>query len=160
MSRERATTTPAIRHICPVRRLTHGPAHHFFGYYEKSPWDADDRLVLCGEVDINDRMPAPPEDRMRIGTIDTTDGDRLTLFGETGAWCFQQGCMLQWLPPEHRDWVIYNDREKDRFVSRLQNVQTGEKRQLDAPVYQLDPRGRYALTLNFARLAETRPGYG
>lgn len=26
--------------LCPVRQLTHPPGHHFFGYYEKRPWDA------------------------------------------------------------------------------------------------------------------------
>ncbi len=152
-------TESIVERPCPVHQLTRGPKHHFFGYYEKSPWDADDRLVLCGEVDFNDRMPTP-DDVQRIGVIDTTADGAIEFIDETRAWCFQQGGMLQWLSPEHTDWIIFNDRAGDRFVARLRNLKTGETKTLGRAIYQLDPRGRYALSLNFARLGKTRPGYG
>jgi hypothetical protein len=139
--------------------LTRGPAHHFFGYYEKSPWDASGRYILANEVDFNDRMPKPA-DELRVGVIDTAGGNRFEPIGSTRAWCWQQGCMLQWLPPDYGPWLIYNRRSDERFIATRQHIATGERRGLAMPIYQLDPRGRYALSLNFARLAETRPGYG
>ena len=36
---------------CPVRRIGKGGNHHFFGYYNKSIWDAGGRYMLALEVD-------------------------------------------------------------------------------------------------------------
>ncbi|MGB9606064.1 MAG: hypothetical protein ACPL88_09335, partial [Bryobacteraceae bacterium] len=65
----------------------------------------------------------------------------------------------QWLPGSERE-VIYNDRKGDRYVSVILDVRTGRKRTLPAPVYALSPDGRWAVTTDFRRLADTRPGYG
>ena len=32
----------------PARAVTKGPKHHWFGYYDKSPWSADGRYLLSG----------------------------------------------------------------------------------------------------------------
>ena len=47
----------------PVHQVTHGPRHHFFGYYEKSPWSASGHLLLAHEAGFNDRPPG--NDRQR-----------------------------------------------------------------------------------------------
>ncbi len=140
-----------VEHPIEPEPLTGGPAHHFFGYYEKSPWDASGRYILANEADFNDRMPKPA-DELRVGVIDTAGGHRFEPIGSTRAWCWQQGCMLQWLPPDYGPWVVYNRRSDERFVAMRQHIVTGERRGLAMPIYQLDPRGRYALSLNFARL--------
>ena len=31
----------------PLVAVTSGPKHHFFGYYEKSPWNASQTLLLA-----------------------------------------------------------------------------------------------------------------
>jgi hypothetical protein len=56
--------------------------------------------------------------------------------------------------------VLWNDRREDRFVCHILDVKTGERRTLPHPVYALSPDGRWAVTTDFRRLNDTRPGYG
>ncbi|MCK5011076.1 MAG: hypothetical protein KAS98_11355, partial [Deltaproteobacteria bacterium] len=79
--------------------------------------------------------------------------------GETVAWNWQQGAMLQWLN-DAPGKIIYNDRQGDDFVARIMDVNTGEKQTICRPIYCLSPDGNYALSVNFALLDKERPGYG
>ncbi len=146
------------RHHLPVHRVTQGQKHHFFGYFDKFPWDKSGRYLLSQEIGFTARQPVPGEKAV-LGMIDLHDGDRFIPLAETDAWCWQQGCMFQWLNDAGTK-VIYNDREGDHFVSRILDVKTGEKQTLCRPVYCLSPDGRWALSLNFSRLDRERPGYG
>ncbi len=40
-----------------VHAVTRGPKHHFFGYYDKSPWNRRGHRILAHEVPFNDRPP-------------------------------------------------------------------------------------------------------
>lgn len=142
----------------PVRAITQGRAGHWFGYYDKDQFDPTDRYVLGMEVDFQDRTPTP-EDVIELGMVDLEDGDRWIPLGKTRAWSWQQGCMLQWVPGTD-DEVIYNDREGAEFISIILNVKTGEKRRLPRAVYALTPDGKRAVGTDFARIDDTRPGYG
>ncbi len=141
-----------------MRPITSGPKHHWFGYYDKLQFDPSNRYVLGMEVDFEHRSPTPG-DVISVGMIDLADGDRWIELGETRAWCWQQGCMLQWIPGSDSE-VIWNDREDDRFVSHVLDVHTGEKRTLGYPVYTLSPDGRTAIGADFRRINHMRPGYG
>ncbi len=136
---------------------------YFFGYYEKSPYDLAGEKVLAGRASFQDRMPSP-DDVLTVGFLDVKSAHAgqpvFTPLADTRAWCWQQGTMLQWLPPAFDRAIIFNDREGNQFCSRILDITTGETRTLSRPVYAVDPQGRYALSLNFARLARTRPGYG
>ncbi|RKY02806.1 hypothetical protein DRP77_07325 [Candidatus Poribacteria bacterium] len=148
-----------IERFLPARPVTRGPKHHFFGYYDKSPWNASGKYMLALEVDFADRPPGP-DDRAVVGLIDLEDGCKWHPLAETRAWNWQQGSMLQWLPSDPERKIIFNDREGDRFVSVILDVHTGRRRTLPMPIYALSRDGRWAVTLNFARLHRTRPGYG
>ena len=141
-----------------VRAITHGPKFHWFGYYDKLEFDPAGRYVLGMEVDFEHRSPRP-DDVIRIGMVDLEDGERWTELGTSCAWNWQQGCMLQWLPGSGSE-VIWNDRQQGRFVSHILNVRSGRKRTLPAPVYSLSPDGAWAVSPDFHRLNDTRPGYG
>ncbi|MBI5280293.1 MAG: hypothetical protein HY858_01335 [Candidatus Solibacter usitatus] len=141
-----------------VRAITKPPGHHWFGYYDKLQFDPTSRYALGMKVDFEHRSPGA-EDVIRLGVIDTEDGDRWQDLGETRAWNWQQGAMLQWVPGSKTD-VIWNDRRDGRFVSVIKNVRTGKARVLAAPVYALNPDGRSAIYPDFARLNDCRPGYG
>jgi hypothetical protein len=139
--------------------VTYGPFHHFFGYYDKSPWDASGRWILGMRSRFMDRPPAA-DDVLEIGVIDTEERNAWCPLAETQAWNWQQGCMLQWLGDGRRGDLIFNDRAEGRFISRVLNLHTGAERVLDRPVYGLNRQGTHAASLSFARLQHQRPGYG
>ena len=144
--------------MVPSRAITAGPRHHWFGYYDKLQFDPSARYALGMEADFEHRAPTP-EDVIRIGMVDLADGDRWIELGESRAWGWQAGCMLQWLPQSAHE-IIWNDRVDDRFVSYILNIDTGQKRLLPQPIFTLSPDGCSALSIDFHRLEDMRPGYG
>ena len=150
--------TIAATGLPPVRAITRGPKFHWFGYYDKLQFDPSGRYVLGMEVDFEHRSPRG-DDQIRIGMVDTAEGDRWTELGASRSWGWQQGCMLQWVPGSKTE-VLWNDREGDRFVCRVFDINSRESRTLPAPIYALSPDGRWAVTTDFRRLNDTRPGYG
>ncbi len=146
------------QNLPPVRAITRGPKFHWFGYYDKLQFDPSCRYVLGMEVDFEHRSPIPG-DVIKVGMVDLKDGDRWVELGESRAWCWQQGCMLQWLPGSASE-VIWNDQEGDRFVCHILDVHTRRKRTIPAPIYTVSPDGRWAVTPDFRRINHCRPGYG
>lgn len=142
----------------PIRAITKGPAFHWFAYYDKLQFDPTNRFVLGNQVKFEHRTPTA-DDRIQVGMIDLEDGDRWIELGKSDAWGWQQGCMLQWIPGSKNE-VLWNDREGDRYVARIKNVETGETRTLPRAIYALSPDGKWGVTTDFARLQALRPGYG
>jgi hypothetical protein len=140
----------------PVRAITRGPKFHWFGYYDKLEFDPASRYVLGMEVGFEHCSPRP-DDVIRIGMVDLQDNDRWIDLDESRAWGWQQGCMLQWVPGTASE-IIWNDREGDHFVSHILDVKSGKKRTLPSPVYALSPDGRWAVSTDFRRINDTRPG--
>jgi len=106
-----------------IRTITQGPAHHWFGYYDKLQFSQDDRFVLTNRVGFEHRSPLA-DDVIEVGMIDTESRDEWIPLGTSKAWCWQQGCTLQWLPG-HASKVIWNDRERDRFPDVMAPDETG-----------------------------------
>jgi len=141
-----------------VRAITRGPKFHWFGYYDKLQFDSSCRYVLGMEVNFEHRSPNP-DDVISIGMVDLKDNDRWLKLGQSRSWCWQQGCMLQWLPGS-KSQIIWNDREGDRFVCHILNVRSGKKRTLPYPIYTISPDGRTAVAPDLRRIQDMRPGYG
>lgn len=136
---------------------------YFFGYYDKSPWDATDRYMLC--MRANDTWSdVSPREKADILLIDTqkseNDPERVKKIAETRAWNVQQSCMLQWLGPDFSSRVLYNDFRNGKYVSIILALDIMEEKVIPAPVYSVSADGSFALTLDFSRLYELRPGYG
>lgn len=142
-----------------AQAVTCGPRHHFFGYYDKSPWDRAMRRRLALETTFLDHPP-DGQDVAAIGLIDPTGDGTLQPLAETRAWNWQQGCMLCWLPGTEDREIIYNDLREGQFVAVIREVETGRERVLPRPLYAVAPDGQSALTVNFSRLHKYRPGYG
>jgi hypothetical protein len=141
-----------------IRPITNGPDHHWFGYYDKLQMDPNCRYALGMAVDFEHRSPTS-NDTIKLGLIDFSNGDAWTQFATTQTWCWQQGCMLQWIPNSESN-IIWNDREGDQFVSKIYNLKTGQTRSLRQAIYTLSPDGQVALGTDFRRINHMRPGYG
>lgn len=138
-----------------ARPITKGPKFHWYGYYDKLEFDPENRYVLGLEVDFEDRVPGP-NDVVTVGMVDLKDNDRWIELGQSRAWSWQQGSMLQWLPGSASE-ILYNDREGDQFVARILDVKTGKRRTLPSSIYTISDDGAWGLTTDFPRLRpETR----
>lgn len=157
--------SPKIKSEGNIVRISPDDASHeyFFGYYDKSPWDITDRYMLC--MRANDTWSdVSPKEKADILLIDTTlpesDADRVKKVAETRSWNVQQSCMLQWLGPDFSSRILYNDFRNGKYVSVIKEMESGAERVIDAPVYTVSADGKTALTLDFSRLYNLRPGYG
>ncbi|NJK94805.1 MAG: hypothetical protein HC905_07705 [Bacteroidales bacterium] len=142
----------------PIRQITKGPKFHWFGYYDKLQIDPTGRFVLAIQTGFKGRTPASG-DVVKIGYIDTKMNNRWKEVGESRSWGWQQGCMLQWLPGSDRE-IIWNDCVNGQFVAHIVDIGSEKKRTIPSPIYALSPDGKTAITTNFARLQNMRPGYG
>ena len=142
-----------------MKAVTRGPKNYYFGYYDRCPWDATGRYLLALETDFIDRPPNA-EDKAVIGMIDTYEADRWTRLDETVAWNWQMGCNMLWLPSAPVREIAYNIREDGQWKSVIRDVFSGKARTLPRPISHVSPDGRWAVSINFARIARERPGYG
>lgn len=131
---------------------------YFFGYYDKSPWNASDNKIICLRVDKSYGKTSF-DDLADIVCIDI-DLNAVKKIGETHSWNIQQGCMLQWLGTDYNSKIIYNDYRNGEGCAVIFDFRTGDETIIDMPVYAVSSSGRYALSLDFYRLERMRPGYG
>ena len=143
--------------IDPVR-LTAEDGQYFFGYYDIPAFSQNMQYHLCHRAKVWKRLPRE-DDVVELGMIDMKSKEFLKL-AETTAWNFQQGAMLQWNPRSPNREMIFNVLEGENYRGIVMDVNTKEKKVLDMPVASIDPSGQYALSINFSRLYDFRPGYG
>ncbi len=138
--------------------LTPEAGHFTFGYYDRCPWDLENRYHLALRIPQQTRLPQPGE-TADIGYIDR-ETRSFQKVGETLAWCHQQGAMTLWLAHQPRTFV-YNDFVKEsgswRPIARIHSLDDGEIAQYQVPLYTISPDGRWGVTLNFNRIP--RRGY-
>ena len=154
----RLSSAEALNRAAPVRLITRGPRKHWFGYYDKLQFDPSVRYVLGMEVGFEHRSPRV-DDVIKVGMVDLQDNDRWIELGESRAWCWQQGCMLQWLPGSENK-VLWNDRVGDKFVCHILDVVTKKRRTIPHAIYSVSPDGKTAVAPDFRRINDVRPGYG
>ncbi len=156
---------------CPIRRVGSGELHHFFGYYNKSTWSPDGRLLLSNRVAMMTRDLDGSEvadvGYFRLGDShpDSGDSDLFIKVGETTTWNWQMGCQLQWLGGEEPLRLIYNIRKSGDapypdFGSRIHDTKSGEDRDLPLPIYVVAPSGQYALCVDYSRFEVTHKTIG
>jgi hypothetical protein len=143
-----------------ITQLTSGPLHHFASaYYHIRSWDASGRYLLCLRTDIADRNPEVG-DTASLCMIDSDSGE-VREIARTSAWNFQQGTMQQWLGSAPDSMIIFNDCREGKLVAVIMNAFTGRvQRVIDRPVSAVSHDGLSAVSINFSRLHQTRPGYG
>jgi len=146
--------------ISECRAMTTGPKEHLFGsYYGINSWDATQRYATVLETDIQNHLPTENEPAT-LGLVDMETMRFIPLI-KTHAWNFQQGCMAHWLGTAPDRLIIFNDLRNGRFVSVIMDVHTRQEiKILPYPVSAVSPNGKEAISINFARLRNTRTDYG
>lgn len=136
-----------------------GEGEYFFGYYDKSPWDATMRYMICMHAKDTWSEPDPlgPAD---ILLIDTHNNNAVKKIATTHTWNVQQGCMAQWLGPDFKSRILYNDLLDGKYCSVILDIESGKERILPMPCYTVSSDGKTALSLDFSRLHSLRLGYG
>lgn len=157
--------SPKVKSEGNITRISPDDSSHeyFFGYYDKSPWDITDHYMLCMRAN-NTWSDVSPKEKADILLIDNnlpeSDKNRVRKIAETSAWNVQQSCMLQWLGPDFSSRILFNDCRDGKYVSVIKEVESGAERVIGTPVYTVSFDGKTALTLDFSRLYNLRPGYG
>lgn len=133
---------------------------YFYGYYDKSPWDSTDRFMICVKVKQAYKSVAPAESGV-VGVIDTQNGNEFHEIGITHSWNVQQSCMAQWMGPDFKSRIIYNDFREGHYCAVIYNFETKkEEKVLPMAAYDVAQDGSFILSLDFSRLHRMRPGYG
>lgn len=149
----------------PIQRLGNGINSHFFGYYNKSVWDKSERYILAQQTDWADHK-LDPALSATIGYIDLQNPQCFYPIEKTQAWNWQMGSQLQWLDGMPGNQIIYNVRtdQQDAFYpglgSVIYNIKSGQRRQLNMPVYVVAANSQFALSVNYRRLFVTHPTIG
>lgn len=139
--------------------VTSGPNDHLLAnYFGINAWSPDGRYLAVLETDVNGRLVAEDE-AAKIFLVDLRDNNRMIEIGRTYCWNFQEAAMFHWLPEED-GLCLWNDCRDGKFVSVIYNWKTGDERIVPYPVSAVSKDGRWAISINYARLRLTRPDYG
>ncbi|MCP4287645.1 MAG: hypothetical protein GY792_24940 [Gammaproteobacteria bacterium] len=158
---------PSVSQYCPIRRVGAGPEHHFFGYYNKHPWDHSGRYLLAQQVPMFS-ADLTGKESAEVGFFDLQDNDRFYSIGETSAWNWQMGSQLQWLQGKTDRQLVFNSRAITAdannpyadFCSTVYNLETQTSRQLPLPVYVVAANSEWALCVDYSRFQVTHPTIG
>ncbi len=143
-----------------LTRISPDDSEYFYGYYDKSPWDVTDRYMISLNVKNAHKVPDSVEEG-KIVVFDTLNNNNKIEIATTHCWNSQQGCMAQWLGPDFKSKIIYNDCRNNKYVSVIYDFENKkELKVLDMPIYDVSKDGKFALTLDFSRLHRLRKGYG
>ena len=124
---------------------------HFFGYYTCSPIDHSGKLLHAHQNRAKfDGRAVTKNDTVEVGFYEIDTG-KWNSIGETRAFNWQQGAMLQWLGSDGGSRIIYNDQEGNKFVARIVDISNNQRRTIPHAIYAVHPSGNRALGVVFER---------
>src|SRR5262249_3595002 len=102
-----------------------------------------------------------PGDEVSVGWVEPGRGTDFYAVGNTRAWNWQQGCMLQWLGTSDGNTIFYNDCINGQYVGVMVAIdKPAEKHFVERPLYAVMPNGRAGVSVDFERLHRCMSGYG
>ena len=121
--------------------------HVFFGYYDVSPLNFDDSMLLAARTSVQNGF-TNLDAVLDVGYYDRAgDASFFNKIGESKTWCWQQGCRLQWYPLASNGrnaTVIYNTMVDGGYGCRIQSLESNRVlREYPHPVYAMNPDGAY-----------------
>jgi hypothetical protein len=119
----------------------------WFGYYNYDVVSEEVDKMLCNRATFDGR-DITDKDVIEVGYYDIST-KKWHKLGETDSFNWQQGAMLQWINGTKS--VIYNFSNKEKFFSKIINLENGQSKVLDFPIYQIAPDGKTAIALKYER---------
>ncbi len=144
-----ATGNKKINTQYKIIEFSKSGCHTYFGYYDVTPFQGEKLIYIEREQSSN-------VCKIVLNDIHNTSKQYLA---ESRAWNWQQGIRLRWFPMSVNK-ISFNDFVDGKYINRIVNIDTKEERQLDWPLYDISPDGKFGITLDFERLGVMRPGYG
>jgi len=134
----------------------------FFGYYDVTPFNVTDSRMLACRRSRPAKISIQKKFVLEVGYFDLENRNtNFRRIDETTTWSWQMAARLQWLPKSDRELVIFNKDHDGDAGAVIKDVATNSvEAQFSKPIFAVDHSGRKALSLNFARLEQMRPGYG
>tara|TARA_B100000963_G_scaffold354404_1_gene370869 strand:+ start:2269 stop:3570 length:1302 start_codon:yes stop_codon:yes gene_type:complete len=133
--------------------------HYFFGYYDKSPIDINNKYLLTHEATQINNYPKKDE-LINVGYFDYNNKKQFYLVSKTSAWNWQIGSRLQWIGDGSSNEIIFNIKKDNKILSKKYNIHTSEEEVLPMSIFDVSSNQKFALSLNFDRLHCLRKGYG
>ena len=122
----------------------------WFGYYNYDTLNPDHTKMLCNRSQ-SEKSEITKNDTIELGYYDVPEGVWHKI-GESDSWNWQQGAMMQWLHGEGNDSkVIYNCSRNGHLTSLVHDIDTGEDKEIDWPIYGLTPDGKKSISLDLER---------
>jgi hypothetical protein len=121
----------------------------YYGYYTHSPLSSDNNFLLAHKISFKARN-LNKNDSTEVGYFNLKKKEWIPI-GNTQAFNWQQGSLLQWLGPDYQSKIIYNIRKDNKFQSRIINLKNGSSRIIPHPIYEIHPDGETALSFCFER---------
>jgi len=129
----------------------------FCGYYDYSPINADEELILLHKTTFIDKFPNE-SDECEIIIFNLLNQSSYKI-DRTTAWNWQQGSRLQWLGPDFKNKIIYNKFIDKKLKSIIRDINSKEEKVIDHPIYSICKNGTNAACYDFSRVANLRQSY-
>ena len=141
-----------------LRKFSFQDSETFFGYYDKSPINIGNNIVLWHSVNQDKRNKHPNNSFIEVVVYDLVKESVINTY-QTTTWNWQQGARLQWLTS---DKYAFNDFDENlnKFITRVYSIQEDyELKRFEFPIQDAF-KNQYFLSLNYTRLNTLRPDYG
>ncbi|MEP3420326.1 MAG: hypothetical protein ABJN35_01205 [Erythrobacter sp.] len=134
----------------------------FVGYYEIQPISMDGKAVLAHNSTVA-RQALTGSEAAQVGWFDIESGQWHGV-AETQLWCWQMGARLRWWDSGGPRTLAFNTIVNGEAVHCLADGEANGtatiRKHSDVPLFDANENAGVGLSLNFARLARCRPGYG
>ena len=141
---------------CAVLAVTPADQAHMHTYYDLCPWSPSGARIACLRLPYEDHLPGP-DDEAEVCVIDLARRTLRPVYRTTG-WGFQTAAHQQWGRSDR--YLYFNDKRDGRPVGVRLDLQTGQGKILDGPIWQVSPDETFAVSPCLIRANLTQPGYG
>lgn len=129
----------------------------FFGYYNISPENNQKEILFLKVGSEKERSSIDESAEIYLKHADESFSE----ISQSKTWNWQQGCMLQFFP-QNDNQIIFNDYDDktSQYISKVIDKNGNLIRKYNIPINNVSKNGKFALSLNYDRLAIMRPDYG